>query len=87
MGRDSALDPGQPDSRRAGISGNELTASRPCRKTVVSTIHTGRVISEYEERLSMYTETARLVLIQTTEEATLNYSQIRKEGNFITSSR
>lgn len=76
MGRDSVLDPAQPDSRRAGMSGNRLAPAHLCRKTVVSTSHTDRVIFEYEEQLSMYTERARLVLIQTIEQAALNYSQI-----------
>lgn len=68
------------------MSGNRLAPARLCSKTVVSTSRTGRVISEYEEQLSMYTERAGLVLIQTAEQAGLNYSQIRKAGNFITSS-
>lgn len=38
---------------------------------------------DYEEQLPVYTET-EAVLIQTTEQASLNYSQIWKEGNFIT---
>lgn len=86
MGWGSALTLQHPDSRRAGMSGNRLAPSHLCRKTAVSTIHTGGIIFEYEEQLSMYTERASLILIQTTEQDRLNYSQIRKEGNFITSS-
>lgn len=47
---------------------------------------TGRVTFEYEGQLYAYRQ-SKAVLIQTTEPASLNYSQIRKEGNFITFAR
>lgn len=82
MVRGSALRPGQPDSRRAGTAGNKLSPPFSDGKTAVSRTRTGGVTFEYEEQLCAHRESTA-VLIQSTVQASLNYSQTREEGNFI----